>query len=71
MDDCRRHSEEIYSALESIKSKQLQMKPKLLSEESVFRDLIFAYRFKKSIIRFQLRASSISTNWSELACDDA
>ncbi|EFO23163.2 SNF2 family domain-containing protein [Loa loa] len=33
LDDCRRHSEEIYSALESIKSKQLQMKPKLLSEE--------------------------------------
>uniref|UniRef100_A0A915Q019 SWI/SNF-related matrix-associated actin-dependent regulator of chromatin subfamily A containing DEAD/H box 1 homolog n=1 Tax=Setaria digitata TaxID=48799 RepID=A0A915Q019_9BILA len=33
LDDCRRHSEEIYSALESIKSKQLQMKPKLLSDE--------------------------------------
>ncbi|KAL4002659.1 SNF2 N-terminal domain family protein [Acanthocheilonema viteae] len=33
LDDCRRHSEEIYSALESIKSKQLQMKPDLLSEE--------------------------------------
>ncbi|OZC07880.1 hypothetical protein X798_05092 [Onchocerca flexuosa] len=33
LDDCRRHSEEIYSALDSIKSKQLQMKPKLLSEE--------------------------------------
>ncbi|VDK73399.1 unnamed protein product [Litomosoides sigmodontis] len=33
LDDCRRHSEEIYSALESIKSKQLQMKPELLSEE--------------------------------------
>lgn len=35
LDDCRRHSEEIYSALESIKSKQLQMKPELLSEECV------------------------------------
>uniref|UniRef100_A0A0R3RQJ2 SWI/SNF-related matrix-associated actin-dependent regulator of chromatin subfamily A containing DEAD/H box 1 homolog n=1 Tax=Elaeophora elaphi TaxID=1147741 RepID=A0A0R3RQJ2_9BILA len=33
LDDCRRHSEEIYSALESIKSKQLQMKPELLSED--------------------------------------
>ncbi|KAM3723134.1 putative regulator of chromatin subfamily A [Dirofilaria immitis] len=33
LDDCRRHSEEIYSALESTKSKQLQMKPKLLSEQ--------------------------------------
>ncbi|CAG9532386.1 unnamed protein product [Cercopithifilaria johnstoni] len=33
LDDCRRHSEEIYSALESVKSKQLQMKPELLNEE--------------------------------------